>query len=191
MKTATFEEVFTKAGIIPKWIEEGRGKGREEGLEEGEKKIIDLLKSGKPPEEIIQDYERSKKAPKVKSSKRLGKLDLYHNDQPVPSTRFGFQGWFPGTYFEVLLRANPKTFLEVYKTETAAFEEVYTKAGIIPQWVEKGIEKGQEEGLEEGEKKIIDLLKSGKSPEEIIQNYEDPKKTPRKGAKPQRKAPGR
>jgi len=31
--------------------------GREEGLKLGEQKIIELLKSGKSPEEIIKDYE--------------------------------------------------------------------------------------------------------------------------------------
>jgi hypothetical protein len=33
-----------------------RSKGHAEGLAEGEQKIIDLLKSGKTPEEIIRDY---------------------------------------------------------------------------------------------------------------------------------------
>ena len=32
-------------------------------------------------------------------------------------------------------------------------------------------EEGRKEGREEGEKKIIELLKSGKSPEEIIEKY--------------------
>jgi len=33
--TATFEEVFTKAGIIPQWIERGRQEGIEQGIERG------------------------------------------------------------------------------------------------------------------------------------------------------------
>ena len=36
----------------------------------------------------------------------------------------------------------------------------------------RGKKKGRKEGEEEGEKRIIDLLKSGKSPEEIIRSYE-------------------
>jgi predicted transposase/invertase (TIGR01784 family) len=35
---------------------QGRAEGREEGREEGKKKIIELLKSGKSPEEIIKEY---------------------------------------------------------------------------------------------------------------------------------------
>ena len=37
---------------------------------------------------------------------------------------------------------------------------------------EEGLEEGLEKGIEKGERKIIDLLKSGKSPDEIIRNYE-------------------
>ena len=37
---------------------------------------------------------------------------------------------------------------------------------------EKGEKKGRREGEKKGEKRIIDLLKSGKSPEEIIREYE-------------------
>ena len=33
-----------------------RQQGFEEGRQEGEKMIIDLLKSGKPPEKIIREY---------------------------------------------------------------------------------------------------------------------------------------
>ena len=47
----TFEEVFTEAGIIPQWIEQG--------IERGKMEIIDLLKSGKSPEEIIMDFGHS------------------------------------------------------------------------------------------------------------------------------------
>ena len=59
-------------------------------------------------------------------------------------------GGFPGAYFEILLRANPEIFLEVYRMETATFEEVFTEAGIIPQWIERGIERGIEQGIERG-----------------------------------------
>ena len=38
--------------------------------------------------------------------------------------------------------------------------------------VEEGRQEGRQEGLKEGERKIIDLLKSGKSPEEIIRDYQ-------------------
>jgi hypothetical protein len=49
-------------------------------------------------------------------------------------------------YLDVVLRANPRAFLEAWKMAngTATFEEVFTEAGIIPQWIEQGIERGEE-----------------------------------------------
>jgi hypothetical protein len=46
-------------------------------------------------------------------------------------------------YLDVLLRANPRAFLEAWTmaNDTAAFEEVFTEAGVIPQWIERGEEK--------------------------------------------------
>jgi hypothetical protein len=42
-------------------------------------------------------------------------------------------------YLDVLLRANPEAFLEAgnMANSTKTFEEVFTEAGIIPQWMEK------------------------------------------------------
>ena len=60
-----------------------------------------------------------------------------------------FHEMYPGAYFEVLLRANPETFMEVYKMEIAAFEEIFAKAGIIPQWIEQGREEARKEAREE------------------------------------------
>ena len=57
-------------------------------------------------------------------------------------------------YMDVLLRANPEVFLEVYKNMRATFEEVFTKAGIIPQWIERGIEQGIERGIERSREEI-------------------------------------
>jgi predicted transposase/invertase (TIGR01784 family) len=55
-------------------------------------------------------------------------------------------------YLEVLLRANPRVFLEAWRmaNDTKTFEEVFTEAGIIPQWIEQGIERGIEQGIEQG-----------------------------------------
>ena len=36
--------------------QKGMKKGRKEGKKEGKQEIINLLKSGKPPEEIIREY---------------------------------------------------------------------------------------------------------------------------------------
>jgi hypothetical protein len=40
--------------------EDGREEGREEEREERDRYFLDLLKSGKSPEQIIKDYENSK-----------------------------------------------------------------------------------------------------------------------------------
>jgi hypothetical protein len=41
------------------------------------------------------------------------------------------------------MRANPEAFLEAWNMANGAktFEEVFTEAGIIPQWIEQGEEK--------------------------------------------------
>jgi hypothetical protein len=50
-------------------------------------------------------------------------------------------------YLDVPLWVNPQTFLEVWKMANGAamFEEVFTEAGIIPQWIKQGIEQGKKE----------------------------------------------
>ena len=60
METATFEEIFTEeifteAGIIPRWIEQGIERGIEQGIEQGtEKTARNLLAKGMPIEETAQ-----------------------------------------------------------------------------------------------------------------------------------------
>ena len=39
------------------------------------------------------------------------------------------------------------------------------------QGIQQGIQQGEKTGEKRGEQKIIELLKSGKSPEEIIKDY--------------------
>jgi hypothetical protein len=50
-----------------------------------------------------------------------------------------------GAYLDVLLRANPRAFMEAWSmaNHTPTFEEVFTEAGIIPQWIDRGIEQGK------------------------------------------------
>jgi hypothetical protein len=43
-------------------------------------------------------------------------------------------------YLDVILRANPKTFLEVQKMEYPTMEELLTEAGLIPEWIDRGKE---------------------------------------------------
>jgi len=52
-----------------KGMQKGEQKGRREGILEGEQKIIDLLKSGKSPEEIIKALDRKTKTNKKQSKK--------------------------------------------------------------------------------------------------------------------------
>jgi predicted transposase/invertase (TIGR01784 family) len=76
-------------------------------------------------------------------------------------------------YLDVLLRANPQTFLEAWKMadSTATFEEVFTEAGIIPQWIERGVEQG----IERGKFAIArNLLARGWAIEEIAETTELP-----------------
>jgi hypothetical protein len=50
-------------------------------------------------------------------------------------------------YMDVLLRANPRAFMEAWNMAKSkrTFEEVFTEAGIIPQWIERGKEQGKKE----------------------------------------------
>ena len=86
-------------------------------------------------------------------------------------------------YLDVVLRANPRVFMEVEtmakKRET--LEDVLMEYGIIPEWlergreqgIEQGIEKGKEQGLEKGKEIIArNLLGMGMSVEEIAQATE-------------------
>jgi hypothetical protein len=88
-------------------------------------------------------------------------------------------------YLDVLLRANPRAFLEAWSmaNSTATFEEVFTEAGIIPQWIEQGIERGIEQGIERGiergeEKKALaiarNLLAKGWTVEDVAETTDLP-----------------
>jgi hypothetical protein len=57
---------------------------------------------------------------------------------------------YSGTYLNVLIRANPEAFLEVQTMARPTFEEVFTKAGLIPRWIEQGLERGREQGITQG-----------------------------------------
>ena len=53
-------------------------------------------------------------------------------------------------YWYVLLKANPKTFLEVFDMKEKTFEEIFTEAGIIPKWISQGKAEGEAKGKAEG-----------------------------------------
>jgi len=81
-----------------------------------------------------------------------------------------------GAYLDVLLRTNPKAFLEaknMARRRMPTLEEALDEIGVLPKMIERSEKRGLERGRREGEQNIINLLKSGKSPEEIIQLMEN------------------
>ncbi|MDR0465716.1 MAG: hypothetical protein LBG94_11470, partial [Treponema sp.] len=69
-------------------------------------------------------------------------------------------------YISILLDTNPDIFEELQnmavrtRKKRETFEEVFTEAGIIPEWMERGFKKGivqgREEGLEQGREKGLE-----------------------------------
>ena len=79
-------------------------------------------------------------------------------------------------YLDVIFRANPKTFLEVYQMKKyPTVETILTEAGYAPQLIERGRVKGLEQGREQGKAEVArNLLRRGMSVEEIAQVAELP-----------------
>ena len=74
-------------------------------------------------------------------------------------------------YLDVLLRANPEIFLEagnMRKKARRSFEEVFTEAGIIPEWIEQGREQGIEQGREQEKEEVARNLLAMNMPVELI-----------------------
>jgi hypothetical protein len=55
-----------------------------------------------------------------------------------------------GAYFDLVIRANLNTFLEVQKMGYPTMEEVLTEAGYLPEWLERGRAQGMEAGIQVG-----------------------------------------
>jgi hypothetical protein len=70
-------------------------------------------------------------------------------------------------YLDIILRANPKTFLEVQEMRYPTMEELLTEAGLIPEFMERGRIQGKEITAR-------NLLKMGMSVSEIAQATELP-----------------
>jgi hypothetical protein len=78
-------------------------------------------------------------------------------------------------YLDVILRANPNTFLEVRRMGYPTMEELLTEAGYLPKLIERGMERGREQGKEQGKEIIArNLLKMGMPLTEIAQATELP-----------------
>jgi len=129
-KRETFEEVFTEAGIIPEWMERGFKKGIVQGREEG----------------LEQGNEEGREKARIQIAKNL----LAKGSTPELVQEI------TGLSLE---KINSDIFKELHmavktKKQRRTFVEVFTEAGIIPEWIEqgfkKGIVQGREEGLEQG-----------------------------------------
>jgi hypothetical protein len=63
-----------------------------------------------------------------------------------------------GAYLYMLSRANPEAFLEaenMARRKQKTFEEVFTEAGLIPEWTERARVQGLEQGLETAARNAI------------------------------------
>jgi hypothetical protein len=75
-------------------------------------------------------------------------------------------------YYDVLIRANLKTFEEVIamSDDTLSIEDILMRTGFIPKWLAQGRKEGREEGREESRKEIaLNLLKKGWTVEETAE----------------------
>ena len=60
-----------------------------------------------------------------------------------------------GIYLDVISKANSTVFKEAYRMNTATFEEVFTEAGIIPEWMARGEAKGIVKGKAEDARNLL------------------------------------
>jgi len=75
-------------------------------------------------------------------------------------------------YLHAIARANPEALEEAIKMSksTLTLDEVFERTGLAAKWEARAEARGEARG----EQKIINLLKSGKSPEEIIKAFNTP-----------------
>jgi hypothetical protein len=75
------------------------------------------------------------------------------------------------------MKANLKGMEEVTRMAAKTLDEVLIKAGLTARWEARGRAEGEARGRVEGEarglKEALDMLRSGKSPEEIERIYEE------------------
>jgi hypothetical protein len=80
-----------------------------------------------------------------------------------------------GAYLYAVLQANAETLREVLAMGELTLEKVLEESGLTAKWEERGevrgMALGKTEGIALGEARVLDLLKSGKPPEEILQLY--------------------
>ena len=90
-------------------------------------------------------------------------------------------------YIDVIIRANPKAFKEVYKMNAPTLEELFMEVGLTPKLIERGKEQGiaqgrelgivqgREQGIVQGREEVArNLLAMGMPVEEIARASELP-----------------
>jgi len=118
----TFEEVFTRAGLIPEWIERGRVQGMETVARNAMAKGL--------PVDVIHDITGM-------DVETIKKTEPIIEEQMV---KIGLEA-----YLYTVITANPEAFLEARETtEAGVLEYSLMQAGIIPEWIEHGREQGVE-----------------------------------------------
>jgi flagellar biosynthesis/type III secretory pathway protein FliH len=91
-----------------------------------------------------------------------------------------------GAYLYAVLEANIETLREVLTMGELTLEKVLEESGLTAKWEERGevrgktlgkaegIAQGKAQGMAQGKamvRQVLDLLKSGKPPEEILKLY--------------------
>jgi hypothetical protein len=87
-----------------------------------------------------------------------------------------------GAYLYAVLQANAETLREVLAMGELTLEKVLEESGLTAKWeargemrgIALGEAQGKSEGIAQGKamvRQVLDLLKSGKPPEEILKLY--------------------
>jgi hypothetical protein len=118
----TFEEVFTKAGLIPEWIKRGWIQGVVTAARNALNKGL--------PVDVVNDITGMD-------------IETIKKTEPIIEEqieRIGLEA-----YLNTIIRANPEAFLEAREMgDVATFDRALTEAKIIPEWIEEGREQGLE-----------------------------------------------
>ncbi|MDR2500866.1 MAG: hypothetical protein LBD37_07305 [Treponema sp.] len=84
-----------------------------------------------------------------------------------------------GAYLYAVLQANVEALREVLAMEELTLEKVLEEFGLTAKWEARGeargLAMGEARGMVMGEARVLDLLKSGKPPEEILKLYGETK----------------
>jgi hypothetical protein len=89
-------------------------------------------------------------------------------------TKVDQRGVAMDAYLDVLSRANPETFSEAKEmARKPTFEEVFTKNGCIPEWVERGRVQGIEQGIEKNRQQVMELIDQCQTLEQLKAKLEE------------------